>query len=61
MLLSMKSGDKSFSEVIKGMAPKKDNKNIMKYFGALKGDKNVQKVKKLIQEERRSNMGRIIE
>lgn len=59
MLLSMKSGNKSFSEVIKGMSERKRKaENIMKYFGTMKGDKNLAKVKKLIQQERRANMGR---
>lgn len=59
MLLGMKTGNKSFSEVIKGMAGRKvKTQNIMKYFGAMEGDKNLAKVKKLILEERRGNMGR---
>ncbi len=59
MLLGMKTGNKSFSEVIKGMAGKRPKtQNIMKYFGAMKGDKSLESVKKSILKERRGNTGR---
>jgi predicted CopG family antitoxin len=63
MLLSMKDETKSFSEVIKSMAAKKKSgKGIMKYAGILKGDsKELDKVEKMVLEDRRRNYGRVFE
>ena len=63
MLLSMKDETKSFSDVIKSMAAKKKSgKGIMKYAGILKSDsKELDKVEKMVMEDRRRNYGRVFE
>ncbi|HVC58701.1 MAG TPA: antitoxin VapB family protein [Candidatus Acidoferrales bacterium] len=59
-LLTKRKGGRSYSAVIKDMAnqiesPKGD---IMRFAGALKGDKQLAKIQKLIAEDRRRNVGR---
>lgn len=58
-LLSRLKGNKSFSEVIKeAVGAKRKGSDIMRFAGALKGDKNLALMKKLIERDRERNYGR---
>ena len=51
--------NRSFSEVIKNMSKEEGNVNdVMKFFGTLKGDKNLDELEKLIEKERESSYAR---
>ena len=57
--LSKIKGKRSFTEVIKDAIGMEEKSDIMKFFGILKSDsKKLDKLQKLINEEREKNYGR---
>lgn len=52
-------GRRSFSEVIKdALEPRGSGRDIMRFAGALKGDKRLKELKELIEKDRERNYGR---